>query len=255
MARTKRRREATAILLASLVAHGLLLAWLITSIPKAPTPPTALPFQVSLIPDLPRVQTPEPAPVAAPAAKAKAARPAAAISPRAMQPLSAPSATPPAPAETPPLPPAGPASSAAPSVGAGPTPDADAQAAVRRALRTTLGCAHADFAGLSQTERDDCSRQLGRQAAIGAQENMERVPEEKRVYYAKVQKAYQDIRNYVGLSGLPMPGHGAGIACKVPFGIPKGWRAVRPPHSLKLGPCYLLPPQGILTPEADLPTP
>jgi hypothetical protein len=87
---------------------------------------------------------------------------------------------------------------------------------------------------------------------------MERVPEEKRVYYAKVQKAYQDIRDAAHYGSGSMPGHLPGIGCRIKFGIPKGWKGTaQPPHSLKLGklPCFIVPPAGILTPEADIPTP
>lgn len=256
MARARRRREAGFILLASLAAHGVLLIWLIKSMHRPQPMAAATPFQVSLVPELRRAEAQAPHPTSAPSppASAKTGRGAETTHPIAATPPEqakdiAPVAPPPAAATS--------AAGSAPPIGAGPGPDAEAQAAVRRALRATLGCAHPDFAALTSAERDDCSRQAGHQAAIGAQENLERVPEEKRVYYAKVQKAYQDIRNYVGLSGVPIPGHGPGIGCRLPFGIPKGWKPTRHPHSLKLGPlpCYLVPPTGLLTPEADIPAP
>jgi hypothetical protein len=254
LAGAKQGRETAAILLVSVVAHGLLLVWLIRSIALAPPMPAARPFQVSLVPALQRMDRRAPSPAAAQPSALKSGRPAAA----APNPSPPPSAAPPAPAQPSPGQPPSAAVGAAPTISAGPSPDEAAETAVRRALRATLGCAHPDFAGLTLAERDDCSRQTGRQAAIGAQENLERVPEEKRVYYAKVQKAYQDIRTYGGLSGTPIPGHLPGIGCRIKFGIPKGWKgAAQPPHSLKLGklPCFIIPPAGILTPEADIPAP
>ncbi len=258
MARSRRRREAAAILLVSVVAHGALLVWLIKSIPRAPQTPAVLPFQVSLVPDLQRTVRAEPETWSATAepANPRTVRPAA-TSRGNLEPPSQPAAPSPAPIAALPQQPAGEAAGAASTASSAPGPDEDAKAAVRRALRATLGCAHPDFAGLTTAERDDCSRQLGRQAAIGAQENMERLPEAKRVYYAKVQKAYQDIRDVARYGTGALPGHGPSVGCRLPFGIPKGWKSTRPPHSLKLGPlpCFIMPPQGILTPEVDLPTP
>jgi hypothetical protein len=50
-------------------------------------------------------------------------------------------------------------------------------------------------------------------------------------------------------------GHPPGLGCVGHFGNGKGVKWEKPPHSVKLGPlpCYLTPPQGFLTPEADVP--
>jgi hypothetical protein len=51
------------------------------------------------------------------------------------------------------------------------------------------------------------------------------------------------------------PGHTPGFGCAAKFGGGKPMPVEHPPHSLKLGPlpCYVVPPQGSLTPEADVP--
>jgi hypothetical protein len=52
--------------------------------------------------------------------------------------------------------------------------------------------------------------------------------------------------------------HGPAVACKIAFGGPKGtnggWKH---PHGLKLGPlpCYVVPPMGPLSVEADITNP
>lgn len=84
------------------------------------------------------------------------------------------------------------------------------------------------------------------------------------------QAAYQAIRH----SGTPTPliarggaplrgpdpgwqaGHQASIGCHAWFGGPPGvHRPDTPPHALKLGPCFIAPPQGVLTEESAVPPP
>jgi hypothetical protein len=50
-------------------------------------------------------------------------------------------------------------------------------------------------------------------------------------------------------------GHSVGLGCVGKFGGGHGLKWEKPPHALKLGPlpCYITPPQGFLTPEADVP--
>lgn len=111
-------------------------------------------------------------------------------------------------------------------------------------LRRRLGCARTDQAGLAQAERQACADALGRGvrqvAALG-----QTVPAEKQAYYAAVKAARES------------EGHGPGIGCHIRFGGGKPAQVETPPHGLKLGPlpCFIVPPAGMLTPEADIPPP
>jgi hypothetical protein len=51
------------------------------------------------------------------------------------------------------------------------------------------------------------------------------------------------------------PGRPPGFGCVAKFGGGKPIQVVHPPHGLKVGPlpCYIVPPAGSLTPEADVP--
>jgi hypothetical protein len=112
------------------------------------------------------------------------------------------------------------------------------------ALRRRLGCARTDQAGLTQGERQACADALGRGvrqvAALG-----QPVAAEKRAYYDAVVAARQS------------EGHGPGLGCHIRFGGGRPAEVEAPAHGLKLGPlpCYLVPPAGMLTPEADIPNP
>ena len=88
-----------------------------------------------------------------------------------------------------------------------------------------------------------------------------RMPTEKEEYYAAVAQAYWAMSSH----GPPMAGHLPGIGCAVPpipflggVEVNKNVFAkknkIKPPHSLKLGPlpCFLVPPQGVLTEESGL---
>jgi len=131
------------------------------------------------------------------------------------------------------------------------TPTAAAQAPVQAlsgdigaTLRRRLGCARTDQAGLTQAERQACADALGRGArqvaALG-----QPVPAGKQAYYDAVKAARLD------------EGHGPGIGCHIRFGGGKRASIEVPAHGLKLGPlpCFIVPPAGMLTPEADIPTP
>jgi hypothetical protein len=112
------------------------------------------------------------------------------------------------------------------------------------ALRRRLGCARTDPAGLSQAERQACADALG----LGARTALalgQTLPAEKRAYYDAVVAARQS------------EGHGPGIGCHIRFGGGKPASVETPPHGLKLGPlpCFIVPPAGMLTPEADIPNP
>jgi hypothetical protein len=115
---------------------------------------------------------------------------------------------------------------------------------IAAALRRRLGCTRTDQAGLTQAERQACADALGRGArqvaALG-----QPVPAEKQVYYDAVKSARQS------------EGHGPGIGCHIRFGGGKPASVEAPAHGLKLGPlpCFVVPPAGMLSPEADIPNP
>ena len=48
-------------------------------------------------------------------------------------------------------------------------------------------------------------------------------------------------------------GHGPSIGCKIPFGV--GKKPPKLPHAFYLGPCYIEPPAGSLTPDVDITPP
>lgn len=115
---------------------------------------------------------------------------------------------------------------------------------VGTALRRRLGCARTEQSGLSRAEREACDEALGRGAksvlALG-----QTLPTEKRAYYDAVMAARKS------------EGHGPGIGCHIRFGGGKRASVEVPAHGLKLGPlpCFVVPPAGMLTPEADIPNP
>lgn len=141
-----------------------------------------------------------------------------------------------APSEPPPAP------SATPATGQAPTPALNGD--VGQALRRRLGCARTDQADLSREDRLACQDALSRGArqvaALG-----QAVPAEKKAYYDAVKAARQG------------EGHGPGIGCHIRFGGGKPAKVDTPAHGLQLGPlpCFVIPPAGMLSPEADIPNP
>jgi len=122
------------------------------------------------------------------------------------------------------------------------------QDALRRALHAAFACAPSNLQNLDDDARAACRKRLIEGAAAMGEAKVDTIPPEKRAYYDAVAKAYQDP---TATAHLP------GVGCALPFGIPKGWKPSHrnPPHSLKLGPlpCYVVPPKGFLTEEADIP--
>ena len=142
-------------------------------------------------------------------------------------------ATPPSPA----IAPAGlsaPQSSEQPSGAA--SPNDDLAAALRGG---PVGCAHQDAAWMTDAGREACRHQL----AIGAASTPYRqgMAPAKLAYYAAVAQAEEDWR-----SGRN-PGHLPYLGC-TPGRSP-------PPHALKIGPCFIDPPQGSLDQDVDVPSP
>ncbi|EJL38437.1 hypothetical protein PMI01_00099 [Caulobacter sp. AP07] len=144
----------------------------------------------------------------------------------------------------------------------GPAPGAangDLGAALRR---SGVGCANARAVGLNREERDRCAETLGAQAR-DAPFLPAPIDPGKRAYYDAVAQAYDNGGPMVpltarGAAGMfaadasANSGHGPRVGCSVKFGpnarkAPKG-----PPNALRAGPCFIQPPNGSLTPEADL---
>jgi hypothetical protein len=155
--------------------------------------------------------------------------------------------------------PAGPAAVSAP---AAPGPRGDLGAALRAG---GFGCASDRRTRLSPEERARCEERLG-----GLARNAPFLPAAidpgKRAYYDAVAQAYDNGGPMVpltarGAAGMfdadasANSGHGPRVGCSVKFGpnarkAPKG-----PPNALRAGPCFIQPPNGSLTPEADIPKP
>lgn len=152
---------------------------------------------------------------------------------------------------------------AAPAITPPSPPAAGGQAAdLRAALRNgALGCIN--LGSLSRAERDLCDERLGK-AAAGQAYIPAPIDPRKRAYYDAVAAAKKPDRQPVpqvatGSLGMfdtdprGVSGHPPGIGCRIPFG--PGKKPELPSHWLSLGPCYIAPPQGPLTVEADITPP
>lgn len=132
--------------------------------------------------------------------------------------------------------------------------------------RGAVGCANAGAVGLSRAERERCEARL----AAGAKDakHLWGMEPAKREYYAAVAEAKAPdapvtqgtaLGRVGGQYGLDsdmrgMKGHLPYIGCKVHFG--RGYKPPNaPPHALKLGPCFIEPPAGSLSPDVDIPPP
>jgi hypothetical protein len=167
--------------------------------------------------------------------------------------------------------PAGPAPLTAPAVSAD-IGDAD-RARLTHALRAGgVGCATPHL--LSAQERADCERRLAAGAKLASYIPTP-LPPERRAFYDAVAKAKQPFHAEPmrpGENPVPTPGAGRDgslaalqtasangvplVGCKISFGGP-GAGVAKPPHSLKLGrlPCFITPPQGPFTVEANIRNP
>jgi hypothetical protein len=135
---------------------------------------------------------------------------------------------------------------------------------LRAALRHgALGCANLTAVGLTRAEREDCQDQLAR--GVG-QAPVLGIPLEPRIraYYNAVALAKTRDPpavppvNRACIPGDPPPqrpgaDHIPLIGCVVPFG--PGEKPKLPSHWLTLGPCFIAPPKGPLTVEADITPP
>jgi len=168
----------------------------------------------------------------------------------------------------------------APVAAAPPAPPVTASAAagegerlaLSRALRgSRVGCANPSL--LSDQERQRCEDRLEQGSKL-AKYIPTPIPAERRAYYDAIVKAKEppkatppgpDPVRSAQLGYKPvdpalrgMTGSIPGLGCKLAFGGPKGsggWK--KPAHSLKLGPlpCFVMPPQGSLSPEVGIQDP
>lgn len=283
----KVRSKRAAAVAVSIAVHLAVLAILVLSTPALRLPTVRLAPDISLElsprPLLRQVRREAVAASAARAVATAASRPAsapAAATPALRKPVVAPSPLPSATAPSPP------ALASAPQPASSATAAASAQGTGRDwrvrpeggddrgAVRAAIGCGHADYLKLTTDEQAACDRKYA--SLRGADlPHYDAIPPAKRAYYDAVVAAYAKMHagtplpftvagpgtnfgtteRWAGPPGAHMPAFG----CKIPLGIPKGWKPTKggPPHSLKLGPlpCYITPPSGLLTEEADLPDP
>ena len=139
-------------------------------------------------------------------------------------------------------------------------PGADLRAALRHGA---LGCANLAAVGMTRAERAVCEDQLGHgagQAPVLAVSLEPRI----RAYYDAVALAKAPDRspmparapgalNILDLDDRGTGGHPSLVGCRIPFG--PGEKPKLPVHWLKLGPCFIAPPKGPLTVEADITPP
>uniref|UniRef100_B0SUQ3 Uncharacterized protein n=1 Tax=Caulobacter sp. (strain K31) TaxID=366602 RepID=B0SUQ3_CAUSK len=115
---------------------------------------------------------------------------------------------------------------------------------------------------LTPEERARCEEKLGA-LALKAPPLPAPIDPDKRAYYDAVAEAYRDPGQMVPLTARGAGGmfaaersvhlgHGPRVGCSVKFGpnarkAPKG-----PANALRAGPCFIQPPNGSLSPEADI---
>jgi hypothetical protein len=147
------------------------------------------------------------------------------------------------------------ASASPPAAGGAATPGPDLSRVLQRGL---VACA--DVGRLSDSERERCAERLAAGAARAPQYPLSIEPRIK-AYYAAVAEAKAPDRPPVPLGPPGMlvgdmrgaKGHGPAVGCAFTFGGGKGPKAkAAPPHALKLGPCFIAPPAGSLSPDVDV---
>ena len=139
------------------------------------------------------------------------------------------------------------------------SPHGDLGAALRSG---GYACGSGRRALLTPEERARCEEKLGA-LALNAPSLSAPIDPDKRAYYDAVAEAYRDpgqmvpltARGAGGVFGAERSvhlGHGPLVGCSVKFGpnarkAPKG-----PANALRAGPCFIQPPNGSLSPEADI---
>ncbi len=259
-ARRRTRAAATAVALA---VHVILLGLMALGVDRSAAPRPAADVQLALVPlASPTRAARAVAPARAPAAAGPSPTSQAAASTSAR---AAPVA--PAPSETPTEP--GAATLTAPDRAAGGAAVVDGDAL--RAIGALFAC-HGGGGGLDPASRARC--EAGRLRAARDAPRVDGVPAEKRATYDQVVAAYAKMHEGAPVALTPPLGarfsnlgvqerwvgaagaHPPGVGCKVLLGRPRGWKSYHdaPPHSLKLGrlPCFITPPSGQFTEEADV---
>ncbi len=134
----------------------------------------------------------------------------------------------------------------------------DLRAILRRGV---LGCA--STLELSRAERERCNEELARGAASASALPLDLSPKVRAYYDAVAEAKKQDpplvprvapgSLGYFDQDKRTTRDHPPMIGCYVPFG--PGEKPKLPSHWLTLGPCFIAPPKGSLTPEADITPP
>lgn len=137
--------------------------------------------------------------------------------------------------------------------------------ALRGLLRSASSCLQLGRGASTPEQRAACARQVADAARTAPR--IDAIPEYKRKYYDQVAEAYAShaaptpVATTSGQtpSGerwlAPKGSHPPTLSCDIPLALGIRKIASGPPHALRLGPCFLAPPQGVLTEEADLPPP
>ena len=137
--------------------------------------------------------------------------------------------------------------------------------ALRGLLRSASSCLQIGRGTSTAEQRAACAKQVAEAARTAP--HIDAVPEYKRKYYDQVVEAYAShsaptpvatasSQTQSGERWLaPKGAHQPVLGCALSFGGGAAKKASGPPHALRLGPCFLAPPQGLFTEEADLPPP
>ena len=137
--------------------------------------------------------------------------------------------------------------------------------ALRGLLRSASSCLQIGRGTSTAEQRAACAKQVAEAARTAP--HIDAVPEYKRKYYDQVVEAYASrsaptpvattaSQTQSGERWLaPKGAHQPVLGCALSFGAGAPKKASGPPHALRLGPCFLAPPQGLFTEEADLPPP
>jgi hypothetical protein len=222
--RARKRSRVGLGVAASVLVHLAMAGLVILSLPRQGPPAEPQPIVVTLSPQrlLVRPEAPR-----RPAARASARSP----SPAPPIPLPSRAAAAPSPA----LP-----ALQAPNPGA----DQEGLARAKGALRGSLGCEDAAFLHLTVQELEHCNR--WRQARVIPEGAIPAaIAPEKRAWFE------------AALAARNSPGHPPGFVCGVLIDGIRLVKAKTPPNAVKLGPlpCFVMPPKGPLSEEADVQTP
>lgn len=141
----------------------------------------------------------------------------------------------------------------------------DGQDALRGLLRSAAACLQIGRGPSTVEQRTACAKQVAEAARTSP--HIDAVPEYKRKYYDQVVEAYASHTAPTPVATAasqtqsqerwlaPKGAHQPVLGCAITFGAGAPNKRSGPPHALRLGPCFLAPPQGLFTEEADLAPP